>query len=216
VSRSQARSGFAESSAKWEKGFAEAEDKWEIRFNQSDDKWERQFADLVVSQDARVEALERATTSFEDWRPGLEGTLDDVRLEVGKFSKNWERALHDRSPPLLPTAPPPSQDPKIQLHEHVHNSSVSGHPPAADFADRPSGHGYDNFYRADGFGSITTVAHPPIKGAYRLPIPLPLPEAPPTPNFGNYGRSSENFGGDQGRLPKLNFLPLRVLILSCG
>jgi hypothetical protein len=105
--------GFAESSAKWEKGFEETEEKWEICFSQSDDKWERQFTDLVVAHDARVEALERVATSFEDWRPGLEGTLDDVCLEVSKLSKNWERAMRDCSPPLLRTTPPSSRDPML-------------------------------------------------------------------------------------------------------
>jgi hypothetical protein len=184
--------GFAESSAKWEKGFEETEEKWEICFSQSDDKWERQFADLVVAQDARVEALERVATSFEDWRPGLEGTLDDVCLEVSKLSKNRERAMRDRSPPLLPTVPPSSRDPMLQLQEHFIYSSASGRPPAADFVDSPSGHCSDNYHRVDGFGSITTVAHPPVKGAYSLPSP-PLHD---------YVKHSI---GNLGRLPKLNF-----------
>jgi hypothetical protein len=34
---------------------------------------------------------------FDDWRMSLEGRVEDLRLEVGKLSKNWERAVIDKS-----------------------------------------------------------------------------------------------------------------------
>jgi hypothetical protein len=64
--------------------------------------------------------LERAATSFDAWILEMERTIDDVRIEVGKLSKHWERMVWDRSPPLISATPatslpkPPSQagDPK--------------------------------------------------------------------------------------------------------
>jgi hypothetical protein len=197
--------GFAESSEKWEKGFAEAAEHWECRFTKSDDKWERQFADLVIAQDARAGALERAATSLEDWRPSMEGTLDDVYLEVGKLSKHWERALRERSPLLFPTAPQLSGDSQLLLHEHFISSSASERPPAADFADRPHGHCYDNYYREDGFGSVTTLVHPPVKGACCLPTPPSHHVHHVKANSGDYHRSASTHANSIGRLPKLNF-----------
>jgi hypothetical protein len=47
------------------------------------------------------------TAALDEWKPEVEGTMDDIRIEVGKLSKHRERAVRARSPPLLPTAPPP-------------------------------------------------------------------------------------------------------------
>jgi hypothetical protein len=87
--------------------FQELHEKLVTRLTEYDDCWECKIADLQVSHDARLEALERAATSFEDWMPGIEGSVDDIRLEVGKLSKHWERTLRARSPPLLPQGPAP-------------------------------------------------------------------------------------------------------------
>jgi hypothetical protein len=62
-----------------------------------------------------VEALERVTAALEDWRPAMEGTVDDIRVEVGKISKHWERAVRERSPPILPTMPSSSTPPSSTL-----------------------------------------------------------------------------------------------------
>ena len=52
----------------------------------------RQIKDLEQAQDARVSALEKAAASFDEWRPSIEGTVDDIRLEVKKISLGWECA----------------------------------------------------------------------------------------------------------------------------
>jgi hypothetical protein len=185
---------FDDLEARWEqsfteageklKEFAEAEEKWEVRFSQCDDKWERQFADLTVAQDAGMEKLERVTAALDEWKPEVEGTMHDIRIEVGKLSKHRERAVRARSPPLLPTAPPPNsaavntataaahlvgasaasadRDPK-QHHLEDLLGSASGRPPASDQADRPHGHYFDNFNREDGYGLVTTLVHPRVK-----------------------------------------------------
>jgi hypothetical protein len=157
--------------------FQELDDKLVTRLTEYDDCWERKIADLQVSHDARLGVLERAAASFEDWMPGIEGSIDDIRLEVGKLSKHWERTLRDRSPPLLPqgSAPMvsgastattlPCQDFTVPLSQGVHLPSASERPPASDNVDRLSGNRFDKSHREDGFGSVTTLVHPPVKGA---------------------------------------------------
>jgi hypothetical protein len=146
----------AEADEKLQKSIAVADEKWESRFAKSEYHWERQFADLKVAQDARVDALERSATAFEDWRPEVEGTMDDIRTEVGKLSKHWGRSVHGRSPPLLPTAPSAvlpapakivDNNPSVDLQ----SPSVSARPSAADFTDRPNGHDIHNCNRVDGY-----------------------------------------------------------------
>jgi hypothetical protein len=134
--------GFVEASEKWEKGFAEADEKWDNCFSMSEDNWERQFADLKVAQDARVDALERVAASLYAWKTEIEGTVDDIRMEVGKLSKHWGRSVRDRSPLLLPTVPsalptPPASNNKFHSLD-LKPSSVSGRPSAADETDRNS------------------------------------------------------------------------------
>jgi hypothetical protein len=106
---------FTEAAEKLEKSFEEAEEQWESHFATSEDHWERKFADLKVAQDARVEALEHVTAALEDWRPVMEGTIDDIRVEVGKISKHWERAVRECSPPILPTVSSSSTPPSSTL-----------------------------------------------------------------------------------------------------
>jgi hypothetical protein len=181
-----------------------------------------------------MEKLERVTAALDEWKPEVEGTMDDIRIEVGKLSKHWERAVRARSPPLLPTAPPfstlppstprqllltssaqvlpqPTGDPKHHPLEDLLLGSASGRPPASDQADRPHGHCLDNFNREDGYGSVTTLVHPPVKGVCRLPTPpkLGAPQLPrteiPLHRSSNQWRSVNSGSSSMGRLPKLNF-----------
>ena len=66
----------------------ERDTRWEKRFDDYDDKWERRFSDLTVSNDARITKLERVAGSLESWRPDIDGTVDDLRLEVNKLNKH--------------------------------------------------------------------------------------------------------------------------------
>ncbi|CAO2144873.1 unnamed protein product [Urochloa humidicola] len=83
-------SRFSEVEEKFENRLKESEEQIETRLTRCDEGWERRFADLQISHDARVTSLERAAASLEEWRPDIEGTMDDIRLEVNKISKNWE------------------------------------------------------------------------------------------------------------------------------
>ncbi|CAN6328732.1 unnamed protein product [Urochloa humidicola] len=144
---------------------AESEEKLEIRLTATEDGWERRFADMVISQDARVTALERASTAYDEWRPDIEGTVDDMRLEVGKLNKHWERTVldHNKLPllqnsmqPISPVLPQPSPT----------SASAAGRPSAAGDADRPIGHCFVKSNREGEYGSVTTMLHPPDKRTF--------------------------------------------------
>lgn len=72
------------------KRFDDLESRLEVRVAEQDDKWERRFGDLSISQEARVATVERVAASLEEWRPEIDGVVDDIRLEVGKLTKHWE------------------------------------------------------------------------------------------------------------------------------
>ncbi|CAN6319063.1 unnamed protein product [Urochloa humidicola] len=79
---------ISESESKLEKRYEEKEEQLENLMTLADDRWERRFADLHISQDARVSALERVTGDFDAWRPDVENSLGYIRLEVNKISKH--------------------------------------------------------------------------------------------------------------------------------
>lgn len=173
---------------KLESRFAEHEEKLETRFTAHDDQWERKFPDLSIAQDACLSVLESAAASFDDWRPGIEGTVDSVRLEVGKLSKHWERSVMHRGAPILGTS-----------------FTAAGRPSATGEADKPRGHRVDSASRAGDFGSVTTVVHPPVKGTISSPDPI---VDNMNAQFHHYsGHPTHSFDGDSNmvRLPKLNF-----------
>ncbi|KAK8453717.1 hypothetical protein SEVIR_5G331450v4 [Setaria viridis] len=84
----------------------------------------------------------------------MQGMVDDIRLEVRKLSKHWERVVLNRPPPLLETTP-----------------SAAERPSATSEANRPNGHRDDKFHREDGYGSVTTIVQPPSRVRYAPPHP---------------------------------------------
>jgi hypothetical protein len=95
--------------------------------------------------------------------------------------------------------PHPAEDPK--------SSSTPERPSAVGNVDRPNRHRFNNHHREGGYESVTTVVHPPVTGACKLPTP------PPSPNFphnslsfaGHRWRTSSSSSAGSGRLPKMNF-----------
>ncbi|CAN6162400.1 unnamed protein product [Urochloa humidicola] len=79
---------IAEAEKKMESMVSNSKIKWEERISKADDQWERRFADTSIAQDKWISALEREAGSLEDWRPDIEGTVDDMRLEVRKLNKH--------------------------------------------------------------------------------------------------------------------------------
>ncbi|WVZ54205.1 LOW QUALITY PROTEIN: hypothetical protein U9M48_005042 [Paspalum notatum var. saurae] len=75
-------------------------------------------------------------------------------------------------------------------------------PPANYYADGPTGHRLPPHHRDDGFGSVFSISHHPVKGAYSPPHPPP----PPPPDLTSARWGSPSFGaGSSGKLPKLQF-----------
>jgi hypothetical protein len=205
---------FGEIKSQTESSYKELDEKLDARFTPYEDSWERRFADLVVSHDTRMCVLECAASTFEDWSTSMEGTVDDIKLEVGKLPKHLERSMHERSPPLIPLGTSLAAEPKttpavnkmLLPYGDLKSSSASGRPSAADIADRPNRHILDNQYREGGYGSVTTIVHPPVKGACPLPIPPSKSYSSPIPGSEYRPRSASPLvSGGVGRLPKLNF-----------
>lgn len=136
------------------------------RFTDNDAKWDRRLAaqdkaistlvaaqeGFVVVQEGHINALEKTTGLLEDWRQNLEGIIDDLRLEVGRVSKHWERVLMDKPssmPGILALAP-----------------SAGERPPAGSTAASPCGHCFESGNREMKFGSVTTLLSPPDKGTF--------------------------------------------------
>jgi len=174
------------------KHFEDQDARWEKRFTEHDEKWERKFLETDTAQDVRVSQIERAVDALEQWRPEIEGSVDDLHLEVKKLNKYYEHATIDYpvEAPLLPTTP--------LLPAGRTSASASTH--------WPNGHRISTNAREDGFGSVTTIVHPPAKGTCDRPpsrsrVPPSenlLRETPPL-------RGSRGAPGSTGRMAKLNF-----------
>ncbi|CAD6264454.1 unnamed protein product [Miscanthus lutarioriparius] len=82
------------------------------------DGLERKLDSTTASSSTRLDALESAAKVFDEWRPGVDGVINDLRievnklatlkLEVGKISKYMERSMVDgpsATPGVFATAP---------------------------------------------------------------------------------------------------------------
>lgn len=153
---------------------------------------EQRIADSEQRSGARLDKLESAVQVLDEMRLRLEASVNDVKIELKKLTRHWERSVRDLStsdPGIIPT-------PK----------TVTERPPALEqIAVGPSGHRVDNLHRDDGFRSVFTQTSVPVKGASSLsvpPSPPPRrscewrhPPKPPQPHNQSYS----------GRLPKLQF-----------
>ncbi|CAD6255166.1 unnamed protein product [Miscanthus lutarioriparius] len=96
-------------------------------------------------RDARVAALESTAADLAAWRPGVEGLLDDVRLQVQKLGVKCDRAVFDtmsHQPGIIPS-------PTLAV---MHSS-------ARLTADRPHGHRVNTTTRDVASGVVTTWTH---------------------------------------------------------
>ncbi|CAD6338445.1 unnamed protein product [Miscanthus lutarioriparius] len=167
----------------------------------------RQIKDLEQAQDARVSALEKAAVSFDVWQPSIEGTIDDICLEVKKISFGWERAsithpedksgYHGNSNSKIPKVDFPRFDgdhPKLWLSDCLdyfslyHVESISWEDLSAQ--RKPEVRKWDVSSRAKPFA--------------RMALPLPLPparvdkpmapvELKPAPNIGRAPSTDERW-----------------------
>lgn len=51
------------------------------------------LAEINKERGDRVAAIESIVASLEDWRPGVDGIIDDMCLEVWRLSKHWNRTV---------------------------------------------------------------------------------------------------------------------------
>ena len=146
-------------------------------------------------------ALEKVTASLDEWRPSIEGLVDDMKLdisksklEVSKISRNWERAILEQpasTPGVFAVAPSAVERPFVNAP-----------------ANLPNGHCVDNHHRESGFGVVSTLIHSPVKG---MP-PFPNPPSPrsvfqstddPGVRSGTTGVGHNGF--QSPKLPKFDF-----------
>ncbi|WVZ49036.1 hypothetical protein U9M48_000418 [Paspalum notatum var. saurae] len=143
---------------------------------------------LAAHHDDRLGRLEGAAMVFDDWRPRIKATIDDVKFEIERIGRTWSRAAPEYPAPERGILPLPK--------------SAMERPPAPEYiADGPAGHRLPPHHRVDGYGSVFTVSHHQVKGAYNHPPPPPHP-----PDLHSPGWGSPPFGtASSGRLPKLQF-----------
>jgi len=175
------------------------------------DGLERKLDSTTASSSTRLDALESAAKVFDEWRPGVDGVIDDLRLEVnklatlklevGKISKYMERSMVDgpsATPGVIATAPatksasaPASpcasiHDAKPVITPHFRSTgfgdNLAAPRPSVGFAaPRPSGHCVDLMNREGAFGVVTTLIPPPSKGTFPCHPLSPHPLPSPPP-----------------------------------
>ena len=147
------------------KRFTEHDAKWDSRFADQDICFSCQIGDLEMAQAARMEKLEHVTTSLDEWRPLIEGIVDDIKLdvsksklEVSKISCNWGCAILDQPATLLGvfTAAPTTVE----------------CPPLGAPAPMLNGHDVNNFHQENGYGVVSTLIPSLVKGMSPIPQPM--------------------------------------------
>jgi hypothetical protein len=148
---------------------------------------------------------------FDEWHPGVDGVIDDLRIkvnklstlkvEVGKISKNMEHSRVDDpsvTPSVFATAPatkstsapasPSSSlfDAKPVLSPNFKSTGCSDFqatpcPPTGFAATRPNGHRVKFGNREGEFGVVTTLIPPPGKDTFTCQPPSPHPLPSPPP-----------------------------------
>ena len=64
--------------------FNEHDQKWDSRFADQEARLSRQIRDFEQAQEGRMAALEKVTASLDEWRPSIEGIIDDMKLDISK------------------------------------------------------------------------------------------------------------------------------------
>jgi hypothetical protein len=138
-------------------------DEIEKKFTALDLKWEQHFLDFNCTKEERLVALEQSSIDLEQWRPKVEASLEDVKLELCKMNKQWDQTMLDWATADQGILGKP--EPCLELHRQ--------HTPAFN-SDDPNGHRDDTCIRDSGFGSVTTFIPGPLKGMQSIPPP-PVP-----------------------------------------
>jgi hypothetical protein len=125
-------------------------------------------------RDTRVTGLEKATADLLAWRPDMEGVLDDIKLEVQKFTNPRDHQVFD------------AMSHHLGIFEASPMTAVQS--AAGLTAKPPDGHCIESTTRDVGSGVVTTWTHIPAKGTCPPTPPLvspvfhnPRPPPPPPP-----------------------------------
>jgi hypothetical protein len=160
------------------------------------DGLEKKLDSTTASSSTRLDPLESAARVFDEWRPGVDGNIDDLRveltklaslkLEVGKISKYVEHSMVDgptatpgvfasaRIAKLVSAPASPSasvHDVKPALSPNLKSSGfddfkAAPRPSMDSAANRPHGHRVASGNRNGAFGVVTTLIPPPGKGTF--------------------------------------------------
>ncbi|XP_008665848.3 uncharacterized protein [Zea mays] len=124
----------------------------------------QRFADFAAAAEhnnARVTSLEEAASKFDhtfsNWQPEIEASVADIRLEISKLNKFFDRDAREHS--------------GFQLGV-LGTESTSARPSAGFRVDGPRGHRAEPHYRDDGPGFHNTQTHHPVKGSLVQVDPL--------------------------------------------
>ncbi|CAD6247668.1 unnamed protein product [Miscanthus lutarioriparius] len=183
---------------------------------------------------SRIQALEKAAQDFDEWRPGVDGIIDDLKIEVGKLStlklevskitKYWERSMVDSATPapgVFVTAPP---SPVATISDHKSASPHEPKPvlggdflaalrPSAGFvAKRPDGHRRSHGSDQASVSYRRMDVMPGQKPAWQAPLPLPPP--PPKLAIADAPRVTEVTTSTAEE--KFRSLRARGLCIRCG
>jgi hypothetical protein len=110
--------------------------------------------------DNRFKRIEEAAREFGDWKPKVDTTIDNVRLELGAIRKTVNRVVLDSSSVLA---------------AGIFTAPVSASAPSstASPADGPAGHRVDHNIRENAHRSVYTHSHSPVKGmSFEPPKPV--------------------------------------------
>ncbi|XP_066353960.1 uncharacterized protein [Miscanthus floridulus] len=131
--------------------------------------------------------------SFDEWRPSIEGTIDDIRFQVKKLSLGWERAC--------------VESPGDKFGVFAPSPSVVQRP-AADSQPPVIGPRVEHQNRESGFGVVSTLIHSPVKGEHPISQPH-LPVSNVQSSGAHVSNSSpvshESHGNPNSKIPKVDF-----------
>jgi hypothetical protein len=104
------------------------------------------------------EAASKFDHSFSTWQPETEASVTDIRLEISKLNKFFDRDTRDQS----------GFQPGV-----LGSESAPAHTSTGFRADGPHGHRSEPRYQDGGPGFHNTQPHHPVKGMYEPPLFAP-------------------------------------------
>jgi hypothetical protein len=118
-----ANSEAAVAAEEWNRGITNRIGELEQKMDDLELIW---FSEMQDERDDRVAALEDVAAVFDEWRPWVEASFHDIRLEIKRLNGV------ERTPATRTSTGHHSNAPFIEL--------ASARPPAGEKADWPSGH----------------------------------------------------------------------------